>query len=62
MRKFVRVSINIIWLLISISIAIWLSDSPFLSDDDFLRMIEVKLIMVCTVAFLYGLLFRRTLD
>lgn len=55
MRKFIRWTIAGTWFLVSIGVAIWLSDEPWLSDDPFLRRLEVHLLMVGTVAFIYGL-------
>ena len=60
MRKLVRFGTVALWIMASIWITIALDDSSFLSDDPFLRRMEVNLLMVGGAAFIYGLVFRRS--
>ena len=62
MRKLVRVCALVLWFTATIWIALALDGSTWFSTDPFLRRLEIHLFMVGTVAFIYGLVFRRTLN
>lgn len=62
MRKLVRVCTFVLWFIATIWIAIALDGSTWFSTDPFLRRLEIHLLMVGTVSFIYGLVFRRTLS
>lgn len=57
-----RTFANVLWAGIAIIVTVLLADSPWLSNDNFLRMMEIKGIMLCVGAFIYGLFFGRSLD
>lgn len=59
MRKLVRVSVNALWALASIVVTVLLSNSSWLSNDSFVRMMEVNGIMLGAGSFVYGLFFGR---
>lgn len=58
----IRLIIGVLWIAITIGITLWLDGSSLFSTDPFLRRLEINLLMVCSVAFFYGLVKGRALD